>query len=64
MGPAPSRRPHSGNTREEVLEDLGYDDGEIADFERRQIINTRGPVNVEAAMVALREQRAAAPRKL
>ena len=54
-GPRSLASPTLGEHTREILEDLGYDDGGIADFERRQIINTRGPVNIEAAMAALRE---------
>jgi crotonobetainyl-CoA:carnitine CoA-transferase CaiB-like acyl-CoA transferase len=63
-GPRSLAAPTLGEHTRLILEDLGYDDGEIADYERRKIINTRGPVNIEEAMAALRDERAAAPRKL
>ncbi|MCC7363179.1 MAG: CoA transferase [Dehalococcoidia bacterium] len=63
-GPRELAAPTLGEHTRVILEDLGYDDGEIADFERRGLINTRGAVAIQEAMAKMLQQRSANPRAL
>ncbi|MCC6382311.1 MAG: CoA transferase [Dehalococcoidia bacterium] len=63
-GPRSLAAPTLGEHSREILEDLGYDDGEIAALERRRILNTWGTVGIEEAMAAMRQARTASPRRL
>jgi crotonobetainyl-CoA:carnitine CoA-transferase CaiB-like acyl-CoA transferase len=63
-GPRELAAPTLGEHTRVILEDLGYDDSEIGDFERRAIINTQGAADIQAAMDRMRQQRIANPRRL
>lgn len=63
-GPRELPAPTLGEHTREILEDLGYDDSEIEDFEQRGIINIKGAADIQAAMDRMRQQRLANPRPL
>jgi crotonobetainyl-CoA:carnitine CoA-transferase CaiB-like acyl-CoA transferase len=63
-GPRGLAAPALGEHTRVILEDLGYDDGEIADLERRRVINTWGTAGIEDALANMRKGLEARSRRI